>query len=162
VKVVSDASPLITLARISCFDLLPKLFGKIYISGEVYKEVVIDGEGLPGAAEVSQADWVEVRLLERVAGASARPELGAGEVSSVALAKDLSADLVLIDEWRARRFAQEEGLAVIGCIGILENLYERGYVSDLRSVYEQLIRNKTRIDLRTLQNSLAKLGLRPL
>ena len=161
-KVVSDASPLITLARISCFDLLPKLFGKIYISSEVYKEVVIDGEGLPGAAEVSQADWIEVRLLERLVGAPVRPDLGAGEVSAVALAKDLSADLVMIDEWRARRFAQDEGLAVVGCIGILENLYDRGLMSDLRRAYEQLIQSKTRIDLRTLQNSLAKFGLLPL
>jgi predicted nucleic acid-binding protein len=40
------------------------------------------------------------------------------------LAEELSADLVLIDEWRARRYAQKRGLSVIGCIGILENLYE--------------------------------------
>jgi hypothetical protein len=35
-------------------------------------------------------------------------------------------------------------------------------MSDLRSAYEQLIQSKIRIDLRTLQNSLAKFGLHPL
>ena len=47
--VVSDSSPLITLARIGCFELLPKLYASIYISNEVYyREVVIDGVGPAG------------------------------------------------------------------------------------------------------------------
>jgi len=60
VTVVSDASPLITLARINCFDLLPKLYGRVYISTEVYNEVVIAGAGLAGATQVAHADWIEV------------------------------------------------------------------------------------------------------
>jgi len=31
------------------------------ISTEVYNEVVIAGAGLPGATQVAQADWIEVR-----------------------------------------------------------------------------------------------------
>ena len=40
--VVSNSSPLINLARIGCFDLLPKLYGRVYISREVYNEVAVD------------------------------------------------------------------------------------------------------------------------
>ena len=163
--VVSDSSPLITLARIRCFDLLPKLYGKIYVSTEVYNEVVIDGAGLPGATQVAQADWIEVRPVQNTAGLAAaivKTGLGAGELSAVVLAKELPADLVLIDEWRARRYAREEGLPIIGCVGILEDLYEQGYLRDLRGAYQQLIQHKTRIDLQTLQHSLAKFKLLPL
>jgi len=57
VIVVSNSSPLITLSRVQCFGLKPRLFSKIYISSEVYNEVVVAGAGLPGAAEVARADW---------------------------------------------------------------------------------------------------------
>lgn len=80
-------------------------------------------------------------------------------MSAVVLAKELSADLVLIDESRARRYARQEGLATIGCVGILEDLYEQGNLSDLRGAYQQLIQHNTRVDVQTLQHSLAKFKL---
>jgi len=92
VTVVSDSSPLITLARIHCFDLLPKLYDKIYIPREVYNEVVIDGAMLPGAAEVARSDWVEVRVVQNVdevASAVAKLGLGTGEICAIVLAKEL-------------------------------------------------------------------------
>ena len=145
---VSDSSPLITLARIDCFDLIPKLFGSVCVSAEVYDEVVIVGAGLRGAAQASTADWIVVTSVQDAAGlaaALAQTGLGRGEVSAVVLAKELAADVVLIDEWKARRYAREQGLSVIGCIGILEELYEQGELSDLRAVYRQLIEQKTRL-----------------
>ena len=67
-----------------------------------------------------------------------------------------------MDDWKARRCAVEEGLHVVGCIAILEDLYAQGHLSDLRDAYQQLIYQKTRIDLQTLQRSLAEFKLRPL
>jgi predicted nucleic acid-binding protein len=43
VKVVSDASPLIALARVDCLDLLRKLYGNILIPTAVYEETVVAG-----------------------------------------------------------------------------------------------------------------------
>lgn len=94
-----------------------------------------------------------------LAAAIAEIGLGAGELSTVVLAKELAADLVLIDESRARRYAREEGLPIIGCVGILEDLHEQGDLSDLRGANQHLIQHKTRIDLQTLQHSLAKFRL---
>lgn len=133
--VVSNSSPLINLARIGCFDLLPKLYGRVYISREVYNEVAVDGAGLPGATQVAQAAWIEVSPVQDtdgLASAIAETGLGVGELSAVALATEMSAGLVLIDEWKARRYAQREGLPVIGCVGILEDLYEQGKLTDLK------------------------------
>jgi uncharacterized protein len=150
------------MARIGCFSLLTKLYGKVYISTEVYNEVVIDGNGLPGAGEVLQADWIEVTPVQNTEGLRrmvAKTGLGIGELSAVVLAKELSANLVLIDEWRARRHAHGEGLTIIGCVGILENLHEGGRLSDLRGAYQQLVHQKARIELQTLQRSLASFNL---
>jgi uncharacterized protein len=162
VKVVSNASPLITLARLGHLDLLRKLYDAVYISTEVYNEVVIAGAGMPGAAAVSKADWIHVTpvgSIEDLAKTVLKIGLGAGEVSAVFLAKELGADLTLMDEWKGRRFAVEEGLAVVGCIGILEELYRRGEIKDLRENYQELLRQNIRVDLRTLQNSLKHFGL---
>ena len=156
-KVVSNASPLITLARLGHLDLLRKLYDALYISTEVYNEVVVAGAGMPGEAAVSTADWIHVTPVtnaEDLANTTAKIGLGAGEMSAIFLAKELHADLTLMDEWKGRRLASEEGLAVVGCIGILEELYRRGEIKDLRESYQELLRQKIRIDLRTLQSSL--------
>jgi uncharacterized protein len=157
VKVVSNASPLITLARLGHLDLLRKLYDAVYISTEVYNEVVVAGAGMPGAAAVSTADWIHVTPVtnaDDLAKTTAKIGLGAGEVSAVFLAKELHAEITLMDEWKGRRLASEEGLAVVGCIAILEELYRRGEIKDLRESYQEILRQKIRIDLRTLQSSL--------
>lgn len=164
-KVVSDASPLIALARIGHFDLLPKLYGIIVIPTEVYNEVVIAGAGLPGAKQTAGANWIQISAVRDAAALKMAVEktgLGAGEVSAVILAQELSADLLLVDEWKARRFALAEGLSVKGCIGILESFHRRGLLLDLRGAYIRLLAEKIRVNLPALQDSLAKFSLPPL
>lgn len=162
---VSNASPLISLARIGCLEKLPLLFRAVRIPTEVYDEVVVAGAGLPGAVAVAKADWIQVTPVhnqEKLALARAKRNLGAGEVAAVILAKELSADMVLMDEARGRRFARDEGLVVTGCVGILEELHRRGEAGDLRGLYHSLLEQDVRIDIKTLDSSLAGFGLPPL
>jgi predicted nucleic acid-binding protein len=113
---------------------------------EVYREIAV---AIRGSALLG-------REMERTG-------LAAGEVSTVLLAKELEADLVLIDENKARRYAVSEGLLVVtGCIGILESLYRRNDLPDLRGAYIRLLAEKFRIDLQTLRHSLARFKLPPL
>jgi len=55
VIIVSNAGPLIALAKIERFGLLRALFGKLYIPQAVYDEVVVIGTGRAGANETEQA-----------------------------------------------------------------------------------------------------------
>ena len=100
-----------------------------------------------------------VRDVENLAKAISKTGLGAGEIGAIFLAKELAADLTLMDEWKGRRRAVEEGLAVVGCVGILEELYRRREIQDLRQIYQDLLWQNIRIDLRTLQGSLKQFGL---
>lgn len=61
--VVSNASPLITLAKIRRFELPQQLFSDITISHEVFTEVVSQGAGLPASIETQQAGWIHVARL---------------------------------------------------------------------------------------------------
>ena len=159
--VVSDSSPLIALARINRLDLLHSLYERILIPTEVHHEVTVAGHHLPGGREVRVADWVEVVERRSSGGQSleqACEGLGRGERGSILLAKALSADLVLLDEWKARRAARSAGLSVVGCLGVLEVGARKGIVSDLRSAYRDLLREGIRFDIRLLQESLDRLG----
>jgi predicted nucleic acid-binding protein len=162
VIVVSNSSPLVALARIGRLTLLASFYKRILIPAEVHYEVTVAGRGLPGAEEVRNANWVEVISQKSPAHpllAQACQDLGAGERAAILLAKSLEADLVLMDEWKARRVARDAGLSVVGCLGILEAGARRGLVPDLRQVYTDLLRQGIRFDIRLLQDSLARLGL---
>jgi uncharacterized protein len=56
--VVSNASPLINLSRIGKIDLLHSLFGALVIPEAVWSEVVVEGQGLPGAQIVESCSWI--------------------------------------------------------------------------------------------------------
>ena len=158
---VADSSPLVILAKLACFDLLNRLFPRLYISTEVHHEVVVVGAGLPGAAEVARAKWIEVRQLENqkeLRAAQERHPLGVGELSTILLAKEVRANTVLLDDYNARELAKAEGLEVRGSLGLLETFYLRGYLADLRAVFRQLQANSY-IDQRLLDLRLRALGL---
>ena len=161
---VADSSPLIILARIGCFELLHKLFSPLYISAEVCHEVVVLGAGLPGASEVETAQWIEVRKLQNQAdllAAQQKYALGLGELSTILLAKEIRASDALLDDYNARKLAKAEGLQVCGSVGLLEALYLRGHLSDLRAAFRQLMAHSY-IDQRLLDLRLQGLGLPPL
>jgi predicted nucleic acid-binding protein len=165
VTVVADSSPLIILAKLNCFDLLQRLYSTLCISTEVHSEVVVAGAGLPGAAQVTAASWIEVKAIHdpsSLAAAKKKTGLGVGELSTIILAKETKASAVLLDDHRAREFARTERLHVRGTVGILETLYRRGYVSDLRALFQQLLANNVYIDRRLLNRRLLSLGLQPL
>lgn len=163
--VVADSSPLVILSKLGCFDLLHRLFPRLCISAEVHSEVVVAGAGLPGASEVSKAEWIEVKRLGAPAdllSAQQKYGLGPGEMSTILLGKELGASPVLIDDSRARKLARAEGLEILGSVGLLEAFYLRRYLTDLRSAFEQLLAHNVYIDRRLLDRRLRYLGLPPL
>jgi predicted nucleic acid-binding protein len=161
VTVVADSSPLVILAKLGCFDLLNRLFRCLDISAEVYHEVVVAGAGLPGATEVANAKWVEVRNLQNQADLLAAQQnyaLGVGELSTILLGKELHANAVLLDDYKARKLATAKGLQVRGSVGLLETFYLRGYLTDLRATFRQLLTDSY-VDQRLLDRRLRALGL---
>jgi len=121
----------------------------------------VAGCGFPGAEEVRAASWVHVAprptqpdpvLVQNCRG------LGSGETSAILLAACLSADVILLDERKARRVAAHIGLRVVGCVGVLEAGARAGRITDLRSVYVDLLRQGIRFDLAMLSDSLTRLG----
>lgn len=163
--VLSDSSPLITLAKIGRLDLLPQLYETVTITPEVNAEVVVSGAGLAGSSQISAAKWIHVKPVQKpanLAAAQQRYGLGAGELSIIMLGRELKADVLLIDDMKARNLAQEEGLAVLGCVGVLHDAFGLKLVSDLPGAYRQLLAAGAYVDRALLQNILNILDLPPL
>ncbi len=51
------------------------------------------------------------------------------------LGQELKADIVLIDDMKARKVAREEGLAVLGCVGVLQDAFGLKLLPDLPEAY---------------------------
>jgi len=165
VTVLSDSSPLITLAKIRRLELLQQLYRTVTITPEVYAEVVVGGAGLAGASEISAAQWINVRPVRARANLISVQQysgLGIGEVSVVILGRELQADVVLMDDMKARNLAKQEGLAVLGCVGVLYDAFILKLLPDLTVAYRQLLSSGAYADRGLLENILKGLSLPPL
>ncbi len=97
---VSDATPLIHLAKINKISLLQKLFDKIYISDEVYREVITRGRELNKIEIILIEDMVNLGFIEvkSIKSNLSIPTLHKGELDSMELCKTLKVKTMLIDE----------------------------------------------------------------
>jgi len=165
VTVLSDSSPLITLAKIGYLDLLPQLYEKVTITPEVYAEVVVRGAGMAGSSQISAVKWLDVKPVQKPANpadAQQHYNLGIGEQSVIMLGRELNADVLLIDDMKARKLAQEEGLVVLGCVGVLHDAFGLKLISDLPEAYRQLLASGAYVDRPLLENILKILNLPPM
>jgi uncharacterized protein len=138
--VVSNTSPIINLAIIGRVNLLRQLYGVILIPDAVYHEIVVLGTGLPGAVEVRTEPWFQRRsVVDTALVAQLRADLDPGEAETVALAREVNADLVLLDEKAARRHALSLGLKFTGLLGVLLVAKSAGHLPLIKPALDDLI-----------------------
>lgn len=136
---VSNTSPLTNLAAIGQFELLQRLFGQINIAEGVWSELNAFGKPWPGRQEVAQAVWVNRSTVQDQSLVTALTrDLDLGEAESIALAVELKADLILLDEKEARHTAQRLGLKVMGVIGILLLAHARQEIPSVKPYLDAL------------------------
>ena len=132
-SVVSNASPLIGLARIGELDLLQQLYRELVIPEAIEHEVVVDGAELPAADQVGKATWIKPQAVSNKQLVRVLQEnLGAGEAEAIALALETEAELLLLDEHRGRQTALHLGLRYTGLIGILIEAKSKGYIGSVK------------------------------
>lgn len=133
IVIVSNASPLINLARIGKLELLHQLYGEISIPEAVWQEIVVEGAGQPGADEVKSAPWIKRRsVTNQGLVRTLRQELDAGEAEAIALALAMEAALLLMEEHAGRETARYLGLHCIGLIGVLIEAKHKGLINAVK------------------------------
>lgn len=138
-RIVSNSTVLIVLSRTKHLWLLEKLFGSLIIPTAVHNDVVVKGSGKPGAKNVAEAGWIHV---EHVRNASFVEELSSvlhrGEAEAIALAKEIGADLIILDDNLARSAAKNTGLKVAGTLGVLLHARTKGLINELKPLLDNL------------------------
>lgn len=138
--VISDSSVLIGLSSIDQLHLLRELLNdEIFIPGAVWHEVVETGARRPGAKRIESADWITVRQVAKTdLLCLLKNELDSGEAEAIALAKEIHAELILLDERAARKIAKSLRLNVLGTVGLLIRARQIGKITSLQDILDQL------------------------
>jgi hypothetical protein len=132
--VVSDSTPLIHLAKVGRLEILFALYKEVVITEQVYREVVEEGFllGKEDARVVEKYVGRSIRIARANSSSDyllQKYQIHRGEADSIQLAKELNAQLLLINESQGRRAAKAEGLKVKGTIGVLFDALKAGAIS---------------------------------
>ncbi len=154
--VVADASALLALAACDQVTLLDALFGAVRVPPAVHGEVVVSGR--PGAESLRiylQGKLAPVDTAEYVIAVAG---LGRGEVEAMALYRHLNADLLLVDDKRARRVADLNGMQTVGSLGVLLLAKRRTLISELRPLVTRMQEAGIHIGERLAAELLRRVG----
>jgi predicted nucleic acid-binding protein len=106
--VFSNTTPIIALSSIGQLDLLPKLFGRIYLAVEVIEEC--EAGGSIAVPNLRKLDWVKPVQSTAIEQSNILLELDKGEKHTLDMASKYKADWVLVDEKIGRNVAEYIGL----------------------------------------------------
>lgn len=134
--IVSDTSPITNLLKIGRVSLLQQVFKEIIIPNGVYEELI----KIPSKkSQIENTKWIKkqdsknkefindlLKILDR------------GESESIALAIELKADYLLIDEKKGRKIANEHGITITGLLGVLRRAKLKGYLEKVKPILDRL------------------------
>ncbi|HZZ41711.1 MAG TPA: DUF3368 domain-containing protein [Tepidisphaeraceae bacterium] len=137
--VISDTSPIRALAHLGLLDMLGVLYGTVIVPPDVADELRRPGKRFP-ALDIGQYPFFLIRSpsdLSAVAPFSTG--LHAGELAALALALELNADTLLIDERLGRDVARHLGIHIVGVLGVLLQAKQIGQLHAIRPLMDRLM-----------------------
>ena len=137
--VVSNTTPVIALSRIKHIQLLRDLYCDIHIPQAVYDEIFVKNDSI--TCDVKNAsDWIHTTSVK---GTEMTPpfssSLHLGEVEAIMLANEMCADVLIVDDFLARKCALRIGLNVTGTMGILLKSKNTGLIPKVKPLLDEMI-----------------------
>lgn len=138
--VVSDTSALSNLALVDHLWLLEAIYQVVIIPDAVARELAATSNLT--ISGILQLSWIQAQPLTNSQLANQLQQergLDVGEANAIALALELQADDLLIDERLGRQEAVRLGLSIIGILGILLVAKQKSLIPHVRPVMDTLI-----------------------
>jgi predicted nucleic acid-binding protein len=133
--IISDTSCLVILEKIKELELLHRLFGTIITTSEIKDEF-----GLP------LPEWVLIKQVKNKNYQSIiEATLDKGEASAIALALELEDCLLIIDDLKGRKFANQLGLKITETFGVLVEAKLSGAIPSIKPILEKIKATNFRI-----------------
>ena len=146
--IISDTSCFIILANIDELELLQKVYGHILTTIEIAQEY---GEKLPEWVEVvAVKDKYRQQLLEM--------QIDIGESSAIALALETPNSTVVLDDYKARKIADQLGLSFTGTIGIIIKAKITGVIPSIKPILQKMRQTDFRLSAEIELQALREAG----
>lgn len=126
--IISDTSCLIILSKIDKLFILEKLFGKIIVTPEVADEF---GDKLPSWIKIQGAENLEIQKL-------INSSVDLGESSSIALAIEFEKPLLILDDLKARNFAESLKISYTGTFGVILDAKKYRIINNVKELLNQI------------------------
>lgn len=143
-EVIINSSPLISLAILNKLHLLNDLFDQVFIAKSVFNEVTVIEKPFSERLKSFSTDLI-IKAENRIAVNILSKEIDPGEAETIIIALEKKLPCIILDDYKARKYAQLNGLKVIGTIGVLIKAKQIGKVTNVKSELDVLIKNKIRI-----------------
>lgn len=158
-RVVVNTTPLIALSHVEQIDILKKLYGEIIIPEAVYRELSVKTDSICKKTVDSSLDWIRVdKIKNQMAKAMYKTHLHDGEVEVMILAKEIDADVVIIDDANAKRHAKYLELPVTGTLGVLIKAKQECYIDELKPILQRMVENGIYVSQGLIELCLKQVG----
>lgn len=129
------------LHHLGLLDLLPQLYGTVVIPPEVARELATPRRSFVPIhiADFPFVETIEPHDQEMIARFS--DQIDIAEAEAIALAIEINANAILIDELAGRSVARSVGLTPIGVAGILIESRRRDLIGKIAPMFEDLKQN---------------------
>ena len=142
--VISDTSTLILFRKINEFGLLKKIYGELITTPEILKEF---GEPLPNFIKIqSVSDKKYQKFLET--------QIDCGEASAIALASEFDDVLLLLDDLKARKLANQLKFKITGTLGVIHKAKQLGHINMVKPLIDKLLSTDFRIANKIIEEIL--------
>ncbi len=146
--IVSDTSCLILLDKIGELNLLNRLFGTIIITQEITDEFKKE---LP--------NWVRIENpVNKTYQKILETSLDRGEASAIAFAIEQSDCLLIIDDYKGRKYAEQLGIKITGTLGIVIEAKLVGHLKSVKPLLEKIKKTDFKLTTELERKTLEKSG----
>jgi hypothetical protein len=156
--VVTNTTPILALSLIGQLDLLRALYHEVLAPNAVFSEVMAGGRGRVGTIELRQASWLHRVDLADPTRVDFLADLDRGEAEAIVLAQEVQADLLIVDERLARRYAQHLGIPITGTLGVLLRAKQTGLITEISPLIARLEEGGIRLGAALIRRALELAG----
>ena len=138
--VISDTSCLSALIQTKHLHLLQNLYQGITIPSVVFEELSVLTDFGIDITILQESHWLKVRTpSDQILLQKLMLDLHEGEAQAIALAIELHADLLIVDDYEARKAASDLGLHITGLGGVLLEAKRHGFIKEVKPLLDNII-----------------------
>jgi predicted nucleic acid-binding protein len=162
-KAISNANPLIHLAKVGKLFILKEIFEEILIPKEVFEEVC-GSQKTPDSVMISDAvkeGWIKVKETHvgKIKQLAETAGIQIGEAAAMALAKEEQA-LLIIDDKMGRGAADIMGVTCVGTVGVLLRVLAKSLITfgEFKQVLDKMIDSGFRLEIKVYREVMKLAG----